>query len=103
VFTPATVTVTVTVTITGLISCVSQLYLIGPQKWAAKAVEMPLFFPPKVPQSMFAGADLTAAKLGLKNFRKTCCEPCEDGDGDFCTFLGTRFGNNQLGKKGIQN
>ena len=45
-------------------------YLIGTQKWAAKAVETPLFFTPKVPQSMFVGADLTATKLGRKTSEK---------------------------------
>jgi hypothetical protein len=45
-------------------------YLIGTQKWAAKAVETPLFSPPKSAQSMFVGADLTATKLGPKNFKK---------------------------------
>ena len=59
-------------------------YLIGTQKWAAKAVEMPLFSPPKMPQSMFVGADLTATKLGPKNFRKSLKNLLCDGDGDFC-------------------
>ena len=77
-------------------------YLIGTQKWAAKAVETPLFFPPKVPQSMFVGADLTATKLGPKNFRKTCCVTATATFVD--DFWGPlRLGNNLLGKKGIQN
>ena len=77
-------------------------YLIGTQKWAAKAVETPLFFPPKVPQSMFVGADLTATKLGPKNFRKTCCVTATATFVD--DFWGPlRLGKNLLWKKGIQN
>ena len=84
-------------------------YLIGTQKWAAKAVETPLLFPPKVPQSMFVGADLTATKLGWKIRRKTSKNLLCDGHSrDTATFVDDfwgplRLGNNLLGKKGIQN
>ena len=42
---------------------------------------------PKRAQSMFVGADLTATKLGPKNFRKSLKNLLCDGDGDFCWWL----------------